>query len=107
MWMAYWNFAFDEKEYYKLMFGVEMICCEGKKSFPESDQPYDLISESIMEIMAAKNPSEDEICRRYYTYWSIVHGLISINIVRKGASDEINRQILKDAISGITLAISS
>lgn len=107
MWMTYWNFAFAEKEYYQLMFGVEMICCEAKKSCPESEEPYDLISESIERLMAAKNPSEDEICRRYYTYWSIVHGLISINIVRKGATDEINRQILTDAISGITLAISS
>src|SRR5687768_15381962 len=26
-WMAYWNFAFAEKEYYQLMFGVSMNCC--------------------------------------------------------------------------------
>src|ERR1700749_1164314 len=26
MWLAYWNFAFREKELYKVMFGVEMNC---------------------------------------------------------------------------------
>lgn len=107
MWMAYWNFAFEEKEYYQLMFGVEMMCCEMKKSFPESEAPADLMCEVIEKVMAGKNPSEDEICRRYYTYWSVVHGLISINIVRKGRNDKINHQVLTDAISGITLAISS
>ena len=27
IWLAYWNFAFEEKEYYQLMFGIEMNCC--------------------------------------------------------------------------------
>ncbi|HEY0175672.1 MAG TPA: TetR/AcrR family transcriptional regulator, partial [Pedobacter sp.] len=26
MWHAYWDFAFEHKELYKLMFGVDMIC---------------------------------------------------------------------------------
>ena len=28
MWHAYWDFAFQHKELYKLMFGVDMNCCE-------------------------------------------------------------------------------
>jgi AcrR family transcriptional regulator len=106
MWMAYWNFAFAEKEYYQLMFGVEMICCGQKKSLPEYEAFPDMISDAIVQVMGDKHPDEDEVCRRYYTYWSVVHGLISINIVRKGSTDEINRQILTDAISGITMAIA-
>src|SRR5580698_4528585 len=39
MWFAYWNFAFEEKEYYQLMFGVEVNCCDMNKNFPESDLP--------------------------------------------------------------------
>src|SRR5690349_4677142 len=27
MWLAYWNFAFDNKELYQVMFGVQMNCC--------------------------------------------------------------------------------
>jgi len=46
---------------------------------------------------------------KYYTYWSIIHGLISINLVRPDGrtTDELNQQILKDAIKGITLSINS
>ncbi len=105
MWMAYWNFAFAEKELYQLMFGVEMNCCVFENNYPNTENPADLIWDVIADLMADSNPSEDELCRRYYTFWSVVHGLISINLVRKGVSDDINRQILKDAIGGIINAI--
>jgi len=105
MWMSYWNFAFANKEFYQIMYGVETNCCILQKKVPEVAAPGELISEVIEELMGIKDPSEDEICRRYFTFWSVVHGLISINIVRQGTSDELNQQILKDAISGIINAI--
>jgi len=107
MWMAYWNFAFAHKEFYQLMFGVEMSCCmSGKAASAGITLPGDLISEVIAELMHDKNPTEDEICKWYYTFWSVVHGLISINIVRQGTSDDINQQILSTAITGIINTIS-
>src|ERR1700733_12990847 len=33
MWMAYWDFAFREKEYYQRMLGVELACCFSRKNF--------------------------------------------------------------------------
>src|ERR1700750_3286707 len=42
MWLAYWNFAFAEKELYQLMFGVDVNCCEMAKKLPESEIPADL-----------------------------------------------------------------
>src|SRR3954468_17155460 len=106
MWMAYWNFAFKKKELYQLMFGVSMNCCSMQKT-PEAEAPSKLIMDVIRKLMDGKNLSENEVCRRYYTFWSVVHGLISINLVNRGASDEINKQVLKDAIDGIIRAISS
>jgi AcrR family transcriptional regulator len=100
MWLAYWDFAFAHKEYYQLMFGVEMNCCVMKAEIPEIQAPAKMISEAIQKIL--KVPlNDDAVCTKYYTFWSVVHGLISINIVRQGVSDEINQQILKDAINGI------
>jgi AcrR family transcriptional regulator len=107
MWMTYWNFAFANKEYYQIMFGVEMNCCVMQSEVPEVKGPAELICDVIEEVMKGKNPSEDEICRRYFTFWSVVHGLISINIVRQGRSDELNNQILKDAIGGIINTIKA
>jgi len=106
LWLAYWNFAFQEKEYYQLMFGVEVNCCMMDALLPPGATPYDIAARPIAEMMGISDQDDDRVCTKYYTYWSIIHGLISINIVRKGTSDEINRQILRDAITGITRSLT-
>jgi AcrR family transcriptional regulator len=105
MWMAYWNFAFKKKELYQLMFGVSMNCCTGQKT-QEAEAPANLVRDVLKQLMAGKNLPETEVCRKYYTFWSVIHGLISINLVNRGESDEINRLVLKDAIEGITRSIT-
>lgn len=101
MWIAYWNFAFAYKEYYQLMFGVDMICCEQKKSMPETEYVDNLFFDTIKDLMTAEHPEEGTICRKYYTFWSIIHGLISINMVNRGRDEKMNQHILKDALKGI------
>lgn len=105
MWMAYWNFAFKKKELYQLMFGVQMNCCLLQKT-KEAEAPAKLITDAIRQLMNGKPLSEDEVCKRYYTFWSVVHGLVSINLVNRGTSDEMNKQVLKDAIGGIIRSIA-
>ena len=107
IWLAYWNFAFTQKELYQVMFGVDVNCCEMAQIMPEAEEPFNIVTELIKGIMAPQNPSEDDICVKYYTYWSVIHGLISINLVRRTTSDEINREILKTAISGITRSLTA
>lgn len=99
MWLAYWNFALKNKEMYQLMYGVEMTCCAQRNT--ETDAPYVLITSVISEIMGLENPKPEVIKQKYFLFFSVIHGLISINIVGNGLSDEINKQILKDAIAGI------
>jgi AcrR family transcriptional regulator len=98
MWLAYWNFALQNKEMYQLMYGVEMTCCAQRNT--ETDAPYAMISNVISELMGG-NPEPDVIKQKYFTFFSVIHGLISLNIVGNGLSDEINKQILKDSINGI------
>ncbi len=106
MWLAYWNFAFAEKELYQVMFGVDVNCCELCEIMPEAEVPYALISEVIEELMSPKKPTEDEVSVKYYTFWSVIHGLISINMVRRPTSDDITQEVLKTAISGIIRSIN-
>ena len=102
MWLTYWNFAFANKELYQGMFGVATSCsCEMVNKLPEAEKPYELFSSVIGELMNIDDLEGDIICTKYYTFWSVVHGLVSINLLSRGWSDEINRQVLKDAIGGI------
>ena len=105
MWLTYWNFAFAEKELYQLMFGIEVNCCVWNNSIPEAEVPANMIWEVISELTGMENPPEELICKRYYTFWSVVHGLISINLVRQGVPDGMNEEVLKDAIGGIIRSI--
>jgi AcrR family transcriptional regulator len=107
MWIAYWDFAFKHTQLYQLMFGVDMSCCELTKSLPEAEAARKLLWSKISELMDTEHPAEEIVCRKYYTFWSIIHGLISINLTRRGtANDEMNQHILKDAIHGIIKTIN-
>lgn len=107
MWLAYWNFAFANKELYQVMFGVSTSCsCEQIKGLPEADLPWDHFTEVIGELMHITDMDSKIICTKYYTFWSIVHGLVSINILGRDSSDDINKQVLKDAITGLIKSIT-
>lgn len=103
MWLGYWDFAFKNKEIYQTMFGVEMTCCIG--IVPEAQLPSKRFCPVIERLMAGSNPTNEEVKQKYFTFFSVIHGLISINIVGDGLSEEINNQILKDAIGGIIKSI--
>jgi len=97
MWLAFWDYAFSDKELYQVMFGVEMTCC--LMQCAEAENPYRLFTDTISEVMG--NPAHEIVKQKYFTFFSIIHGLISINIIGNGLPVEMNTQILRDAISGI------
>lgn len=107
MWLTYWNFAFANKELYQIMFGINASCsCEMVNKLPEAECPWDIIADSIGKLMNIEDMESEVICTKYYTFWSVVHGLVSINLVDRGNSDEINKQVLRDAITGIIRSIT-
>ncbi|WP_299288578.1 TetR/AcrR family transcriptional regulator [uncultured Mucilaginibacter sp.] len=108
MWLAYWNFAFANKELYQLMFGVSTnCCCQLSNKLDEADLPWSLFTKVIGDLMKIEDMKSDVICTKYYTFWSIVHGLVSINLLGRNSSEDINRQVLKDAITGVINSITA
>ena len=104
MWMAYWEFAFTDTEMYQVMYGVQINCCAEKCTAAEG--PYKLFISVIAEVMKNNNPSEEVLKQKYFTFFSVIHGLISINIVNTNQIlENTNNQILKDAIGGIIQSI--
>ena len=98
---AYWLFASRNKEYFQLMYGLGMPGCEIEKCFPERPGFRELVMEAIGEIIAKGDHPDADPCLKYYTFWSILHGLISIkNMRNQHVSDEVNKLVLDDAIAG-------
>ena len=83
------------------MYGVGMAGCEIEKCFPERTDFRNRVLEPITAIIAkSKNPNANPWLK-YYTFWSILHGLISIkNMRNSNVSDEVNKMVLDDAIEG-------
>jgi AcrR family transcriptional regulator len=98
---AYWDFAFDHKEYYQLMFGLGIPACDRVNQVAEMKNMTTIMISAIQETIAAGTNKEADFYLKYHTYFSILHGLVSIQMIQKdGKPAEENRRILQDAISG-------
>src|ERR1700760_588438 len=76
---AYWDFAFSNKEYYQLMFGLGMPTCETASKIPALGAFSDEIINSIVAMVEpGKKPAFDPWLK-YKSFWSMMHGLVSIN----------------------------
>lgn len=97
---AYWSFALANEEYYQLMFGLGMPSCE-VETRPAACECYDIMMLEVIKeiIMQGKTPEADATLK-YYTLWSMLHGLVAINRMKQApASNNMNQCILKDALN--------
>lgn len=98
---AYWDFALNNIEHYQLMFGIGMACCEIAKAMPEQDKFRSLIIEPIEAMIRTSKQKDMNACLKYYTFCSVMHGLISIKIIGNAEVErELNKMVLDDAIAG-------
>ena len=98
---AYWDFAFEHKEYYQLMFGLGIPACEKVNQIAEMKNMTTIMISTIKETIDKSANMEADVYLKYHTYFSILHGLVSIQMIRKdGKPSEQNRMILQDAVSG-------
>lgn len=100
---AYWNFAFKNKEYYQVMFNLGIPCNEADdcSCLPEKISFRSLVSGSITEILTKNKRTDISVCMKSHTFWSVIHGLISIKMMRTSdVSDDLNKLVMDDAIEG-------
>lgn len=80
---AYYDFAFSNAEYYQLMYGLGMPSCEVVKQIPELSRFTELICEPINQMVAESGNTSADTWLKLHTFWSMLHGLISINMMGK------------------------
>jgi AcrR family transcriptional regulator len=88
MGRAYWNFAFANKEYYQLMFGLGIPTCDTATRIPAlADFNAVIISSIVGMVERGKKPSFDPWLK-YQSFWSMLHGLVSINMVSPSRAEK-------------------
>ncbi|WP_224997782.1 TetR/AcrR family transcriptional regulator [Cesiribacter sp. SM1] len=105
---AYWRFAFENTAYYQVMYGLGIPSCETVNQISELSTFSELVLQPVKQLIAAgKNPATDPFLK-LHTFWSMLHGLISINIMSVNESkEELNLMVLKDFIAGFISGIKS
>jgi len=84
---AYWEFAFTNKEYYQLMFGLGIPSCDTADKIPALGDFSAAITGSIIAMVAPGKTPTFNPWLKYQSFWSMLHGLVSINMV---APDRVN-----------------
>jgi AcrR family transcriptional regulator len=105
---AYWDFAFKNKEYYQLMYGLGMPGCETVNQTEELKTFTQIVMKPIQDLIGKSNNKETDAILKLHTFWSMLHGLISINMMSKDDTrDKMNAMVLKDFIKGFIYGIKS
>jgi AcrR family transcriptional regulator len=102
---GYWNFAFEHKEYYQLMFGLGIPPCEQVNQVAEMKEFSDTLISVIQEAISSSNQPQVDAFLKFHTYWSILHGLVSIQMMNR-TENPWSQLVLKDAINGFIKALN-
>jgi AcrR family transcriptional regulator len=103
---SYWEFAFDHNAYYKVMYGLGMPSCETVSQIPELGAFSSLILQPIKDLIAESGAKDTDPMLKLHTFWSLLHGLISINMMNNNESkQELNQMVIQDFISAFITGI--
>lgn len=103
---AYWDFAFRNPEYYQLMYGLGIPGCETVNQISELKTFTQLVSKPITDLIEKSAHKEVDAFLKLHTFWSMLHGLISINMMSKDdMRSKMNAMILKDFIKSFIYGI--
>ena len=103
---SYWEFAFDNKAYYQVMYGLGMPSCETVSQISELKTFTNLVLEPIKNLIEAGNPPHADAMLKLHTFWSMLHGLISINMMNNAhEKQELNQMVIQDFITAFISGI--
>ncbi|UIR57180.1 TetR/AcrR family transcriptional regulator [Sphingobacterium sp. SRCM116780] len=104
--VSYWNFAFENKKYYEIMFGLGIPKCEVVNSVKEMKAASDVMMNCIARCMEEHQIDNSNLYLKLKTFWSILHGIIAIELIsNQETNPEEVSPILKDAIQGFIISL--
>lgn len=89
MGRAYWKFAFENKEYYQLMFGLGIPTCDTVSRIPAIGKFAEVVIGSIIAMVPAGLQPGFDPWLKYQSFWSMLHGLVSINMIRLSSPEPL------------------
>lgn len=105
---AYWDFAFENREYYQVMFGLGIPACEMVNKIAELKALSDLMISTISFAIRESSHPDADVFLKFKSYWSILHGLVSIQMMEdKQHVKADDYEKVSDAISGFIASLTA
>jgi AcrR family transcriptional regulator len=105
---SYWEFAFDHKAHYQVMFGLGMPSCETVSQISELGTFTETVMQTIKDLIATSKNKDTDGFLKLQTFWSMLHGLISINMMNNNeGKQDLNQLVIQDFITGFISGIKS
>jgi AcrR family transcriptional regulator len=118
--LAYWQFAFENQEYYQLMYGLGMPGCDAVNQMTELKEFTEILLDIVSALFPAQYISDQEAFVKMKSLWSMLHGLVSIrmmsnstmshaaaNIESEEASVDDYNAVLKESVSNFLAGIKA
>jgi len=103
---SYWEFAFENKAFYQVMYGLGMPTCDTVSKIDEIAEFTGLISKPIKALIATSKDPDIDAFLKLHTFWFMLHGLISINMMNNNVDKlEFNQLVIQDFIKGFISGI--
>ena len=104
---AYMKFAHDHKEYYRLMFGLGIPSCEAVKEIRELNSFMQIVIEPISALIKLNRLKEMDENIKFKSFWSSLHGLISIDIMDITGKRNLNKNVQEDFFESFLAGIKN
>ncbi|HTE28510.1 TetR/AcrR family transcriptional regulator [Flavitalea sp.] len=103
---AYWNFAFENQEFYQLMYGMGMPGCETVNEMKELRELIETLRNTILHLYEGRVISENESLTKMKSFWSMLHGLVSIQMMaREKEIPDLNDPVLNESVNNFLAGI--
>jgi len=98
--LAYWKFAFENQEYYQLMYGMGMPSCETVNQMKELQEFIGFLKDTIIKLLEERSCANADPDLKTKSLWSMLHGLVSINMMGKERSEiSLNDEVLTESVN--------
>lgn len=98
--LAYWKFASENTQHYRIMFGLGIPACETINSSEEMKASSGLMLDAIDNVLVAHNNESVDRHLKLKTFWSMLHGFIAIDLLSNHEITELPPPTVLDAVEG-------
>jgi AcrR family transcriptional regulator len=97
---AYWNFAFENQQFYQLMYGMGMPGCETVNEMQEVRALTETLRNTIVCLHKDKAINEADSFVKMKSFWSMLHGLVSIHMMAQEKEiPDLNDPVLNESVN--------